>query len=304
MTSWLAEPVVTALLLDLALEDPPGRSLTTSATGEVLSRRGAIPPSQAARLVFLCNPNNPTGRAASPDEVRTLAGRTPGALMVIDEAYAECVAAARGQRQAHRGGPRRAGGVMNLILVTGGARAGKSTFAERLARQLGGDDVCFLATAEPLDEEMAERIAAHRAARPAAWLTVEAPRGVAEALSRQPPRRATVIDCLTLLVSNILLESSCEPTASACGALWPEVAREIDGVIGLASARPGAVIVVSNEVGLGVVPPTPLGRAYRDLLGRANQRLAAAATSVYLVVAGLALEIKAAALVLPPGDEP
>ena len=88
---------------------------------------------------------------------------------------------------------------MGLILITGGARAGKSTFAERLASELGGDDVCYVATAEPLDGDMAGRIAAHRAARPGAWQTLEAPSRVADALAGQASRRVVLIDCLTML---------------------------------------------------------------------------------------------------------
>jgi adenosylcobinamide kinase / adenosylcobinamide-phosphate guanylyltransferase len=181
---------------------------------------------------------------------------------------------------------------MSLILVTGGARAGKSTFAEQLARQLGGDQgVCYLATAEPGDEEMRARIAVHQASRPAGWRTIEVPRNLRNALSAlQPPTvRVVLLDCLTLLVSNLLLA---HPDRAGAEDVWPSVQAEIDDLIRFAAQPAVTTLVVTNEVGLGVVPATRPGRIYRDLLGRANQRLAAAAAFVYLVVSGVPLEIK------------
>jgi adenosyl cobinamide kinase/adenosyl cobinamide phosphate guanylyltransferase len=179
---------------------------------------------------------------------------------------------------------------MRLILVTGGARAGKSTFAEQLAYQLGGDrDVCFVATAEPGDDEMRARIAAHRAARPAGWRTLEVPRHLGSALdglARDPGVRVALVDCLTLLVSNVLLA---QPDAADP---WPAVEAEVNALMQFAARSAVTTVIVSNEVGLGIVPEHRLARVYRDLLGRANQRLAAAATEVYFVVAGIPLEIK------------
>jgi adenosylcobinamide kinase/adenosylcobinamide-phosphate guanylyltransferase len=176
---------------------------------------------------------------------------------------------------------------MSLILVTGGARAGKSTFAGQLAHQLGGDrDVCFVATAEPGDDEMRVRITAHRAARPPGWRTIEAARHLGSALAGAPAVRVALIDCLTLLVSNVLLA---QPDAADP---WPAVEAELNALIRFAAQPDVTMVVVSNEVGLGIVPENRLARAYRDLLGRANQRLAAAAAEVYLVVSGIPLEIK------------
>ena len=184
---------------------------------------------------------------------------------------------------------------MSLILVTGGARAGKSTFAERLARQFGGDrDVCFVATAEQGDDEMRARIAAHRAARPSWWRTIEAPRGVVAALDGLADPltvRVVLLDCLTLLVSNVLLAQP-RPAETVEG-VWPAVEAEVDALIRFAGRTAVTTVVVSNEVGLGIVPDNRLARVYRDLLGRANQRLAAQAAFVYLVVSGIPFEIKA-----------
>jgi adenosylcobinamide kinase/adenosylcobinamide-phosphate guanylyltransferase len=181
---------------------------------------------------------------------------------------------------------------MSLILVTGGARAGKSTLAEQLAHQLGGDQgVCYLATAEPGDDEMRARIAAHQAARPAGWRTIEVPRNLRGTLATLEFQevRVVLLDCLTLLVSNVLLAHS-DP--ASVEDVWLSVEAEIGDLIRFAARPTGTIIVVTNEVGLGIVPANEVARTYRDLLGRANQRLAAAATFVYFVVSGIPLEIK------------
>jgi adenosylcobinamide kinase/adenosylcobinamide-phosphate guanylyltransferase len=183
---------------------------------------------------------------------------------------------------------------MSLILITGGARAGKSTFAVQLAQQLGGDrDVWYLATAEAGDDEMRARIAAHRAARPAGWHTLEVPRGVGAVLrGLTPPARPRVVlvDCLTMLVSNVLLAQA--DGADAVDSAWPAVEAEINDLLLFAAQPAVTTIVVTNEVGLGIVPAHRLARVYRDLLGQANQLLAAAAAFVYFVVSGIPLEIK------------
>jgi adenosylcobinamide kinase/adenosylcobinamide-phosphate guanylyltransferase len=183
---------------------------------------------------------------------------------------------------------------MSLILVTGGARAGKSTFAVQLAQQLGGDrDVWYLATAEPGDDEMRARIAAHRSARPAGWHTLEAPRGVGAALrGATPPARRSVVllDCVTMLVSNLLLAQP--DGADTVEGAWPAVEAEINDLVQFAAQPAVTTIVVTNEVGMGIVPAHRLARVYRDLLGQANQRLASAAAFVYLVVSGIPVEIK------------
>ncbi len=174
-----------------------------------------------------------------------------------------------------------------LTLVLGGARSGKSDFAQALARQRGGDSVLFVATAQARDEEMAARIQEHRAARAAQWQTLESPREVAHALESAPRARVTLIDCATLWVSNVLLANE----QSAREALT----REMGELLAWYRGADTELIVVSNEVGMGLVPENPLGRAYRDLLGAVNRELADAADEVFLLVAGLPVEIKARA---------
>jgi adenosylcobinamide kinase/adenosylcobinamide-phosphate guanylyltransferase len=187
-----------------------------------------------------------------------------------------------------------------LILLLGGARSGKSTCAERLAAQ-SGDRVLYVATAQAGDGEMEARIAVHRQARTPTWQTVESPTGVGEAIRAalaSEPMDAVLLDCLTLLVSNVILQGVAEEEEEELDrvnevAAQERVAAELDGLLDAFHASNVPWIVVSNEVGWGVVPPYPLGRVYRDLLGWANQRLAAEADQVYLMVAGLPLDIKA-----------
>ncbi len=175
-----------------------------------------------------------------------------------------------------------------LTLILGGARSGKSDFAQALARKRGGDAVVFVATAEARDEEMRARIEAHRARRPAAWQTLEAPREVARTLQNaQGEPQVVVIDCLTLLVSNVLLTD--ESGAEA------RLTDEVDALIAWKRTHSVEMIVVSNEVGMGLVPAYPLGRVYRDRLGVFNQRVAREADDVFLMVAGVPVEIKSLA---------
>jgi adenosylcobinamide kinase / adenosylcobinamide-phosphate guanylyltransferase len=166
---------------------------------------------------------------------------------------------------------------VSLVFLLGGARSGKSRLAVRLAAASGAP-VVFVATGEAGDEEMAERIARHRAERPAGWRTVEAPRGLEAAILGAPADACLVIDCLALWVANVFeddvdVDGQAQSSAAAC------------------AARDAETIVVSNEVGLGVVPATPLGRSYRDVLGRVNSIWADAADEAYLVVAGKKLRL-------------
>jgi adenosylcobinamide kinase/adenosylcobinamide-phosphate guanylyltransferase len=168
------------------------------------------------------------------------------------------------------------------LLVTGGARSGKSRYAISRALALPPPRV-FVATAEARDADMAARITAHRAARGAAFITVEEPREVAAALTRVPPASGVVVlDCVTLWIANLL---AVDPPDG-------EVERTIDTVAACVAARALPVVIVTNEVGSGIIPFEPTTRRFRDLLGLANQRLAAAVESVVLMVAGLPLTVK------------
>jgi adenosyl cobinamide kinase/adenosyl cobinamide phosphate guanylyltransferase len=175
---------------------------------------------------------------------------------------------------------------MHLILVTGGARSGKSDYAERRAREIGGDDVTFIATAAAGDDEMAARIARHRQARPPAWRTVETQLCAADAV-RAAATHVVLLDCLTLLASNVLLHAE-ERGDDPCAAVRAEAAA----LARVREERVGTLIVVTNEVGLGIVPGTRLGRVFRDALGEANRIVAGAADRVVMMVSGIPLELR------------
>jgi adenosyl cobinamide kinase/adenosyl cobinamide phosphate guanylyltransferase len=170
---------------------------------------------------------------------------------------------------------------MSLTFLVGGARSGKSSLATELASGRDGS-VTVIATGEARDAEMAERIRLHRAERPAEWATVEEPLELESALSRAPAGDVVVVDCLSLWVANLIERGDTDVDVEA------HSARAVE----LAQARPSQAIVVSNEVGLGVVPPSELGRRYRDLLGRVNRQWAAAADEAVFVVAGRMLRLQ------------
>lgn len=177
---------------------------------------------------------------------------------------------------------------MKITLITGGARSGKSRFAQEMALKAGGK-VLFVATAEAGDEEMSKRIAAHKKARPADWKTLEATTNLGKQITRNiGGARTVVIDCITLLVSNIFQRhSQANDKETEKG-----VAAEIEELINCIKNLDAHFIIVTNEVGLGLVPENRLGRLYRDRLGQANQRLAEAANEVIMMVAGLPVRIK------------
>jgi adenosylcobinamide kinase/adenosylcobinamide-phosphate guanylyltransferase len=179
-----------------------------------------------------------------------------------------------------------------LTFILGGARSGKSAYAQRLAERRGGH-VTFLATATASDDEMQARITRHRAERPAPWATREIPHGIAAALSLAPLQTETdvvLLDCITLLVSNLLFLNGFDDPDENAATLW--VDTEVEALLTLIERDSAEWIIVSNEVGLGLVPEYPLGRIYRDLLGRANAQLAARADKVTWLVAGIPVPIE------------
>jgi adenosylcobinamide kinase/adenosylcobinamide-phosphate guanylyltransferase len=183
-------------------------------------------------------------------------------------------------------------------LVLGGARSGKTALAIFLAKSLSTQknfDVTYVATAQPLDDEMRHRISLHRAERPATWHTLEAPGGLAQAVAALPADRVVVIDCMTLWLSNTLLQDFREDVPTAALPTWE---RERAEFLQWLNATGNEVFLVSNEVGAGIVPLSPVSRRFQDEQGRLNQALAAICDRVTLVVAGIAVPIKGASL--PP----
>lgn len=168
---------------------------------------------------------------------------------------------------------------MALVLLTGGARSGKSATAVRLASEQDAP-VAFLATAQADDAEMEVRIARHREERPGAWRTIEEPLRLGEAIAAVDGSHCLVVDCLTLWTANALERLGAEAAEARAAA-----------AAAAAAARPGLTIAVTNEVGLGLVPDNPLGRCYRDLLGRVNAIWAGVAERALLLVAGRALDL-------------
>ena len=178
-----------------------------------------------------------------------------------------------------------------LTLVLGGVRSGKSAFAEQLVRQLE-QPAWYLATSQVTDAEMAERIRRHRESRPAAWTTVEEPLelagALASALKETSDPRAVLIESLDTWVSNLLLQHESQPAPD----LESLTMSQVDQLLKVGQHPSTSVVMVSSEVGLSLVPPNQLGRRFQDLLGLVNQRVASAANQVYLVVAGIPVEIK------------
>ncbi len=182
---------------------------------------------------------------------------------------------------------------MKNILVIGGARSGKSDFVLELALRLD-KPALFVATAEAGDEEMQQRIEKHRKARPADWDTLEATMHVGNRILQKAGEvQVVIVDCITLLVSNIIGQRSDKAGEQIDTSLVEEdVTNEIDELIECSKHINASFIIVTNEVGTGLVPANKIGRLYRDVLGRANQLLAQWADEVYVMVAGLPVKIK------------
>lgn len=168
-----------------------------------------------------------------------------------------------------------------VILIGGGARSGKSRFALALAERGAGQRRVFVATARASDDEMAERIARHRQERDATWTTVEEPFDLPGVLQRTLAD-TILVDCLTLWLTNLLLRG--DPV--------PEIEAAVDSLTQAAQRHTGRIILVTNEVGMGIVPEHPLGRVFRDVAGRAHQRLATAADEVYMAMMGLVVRLR------------
>lgn len=184
---------------------------------------------------------------------------------------------------------------MANILITGGARSGKSHFAQELALR-SGKPVLFVATAVAGDEEMRQRIEEHQRRRPSSWRTIEVSTHVGDEIRQKlGGAQVVIIDCVTLLVSNIFGQFTNE-TGELIDTTYveKEATSEISRLVDCISRLDASFIIVTNEVGMGLVPANKMGRLYRDLLGRANQLLAEQADEVYLMVASLPVPIKPA----------
>ncbi|HSZ82898.1 MAG TPA: bifunctional adenosylcobinamide kinase/adenosylcobinamide-phosphate guanylyltransferase [Polyangia bacterium] len=181
-----------------------------------------------------------------------------------------------------------------FVLVGGGARSGKSRFALARARALGAGGSAgqglFVATAEASDDEMRARIARHCAERDERWRTLEAPLALAEALEDPRAHDVVLVDCLTLWLSNLLVR----------GATADEALARVDEVRGALARRRVPVVIVTNEVGMGLVPETPLGRVFRDLSGLAHQRLAAEADELHVAIMGVVLRLRPDPIAVTP----
>ena len=176
-----------------------------------------------------------------------------------------------------------------VTLILGGARSGKSDYAQNLAEETG-KSVTFIATAQALDDEMSTRIQKHRAERSLNWETLEVPLGIAS-YAEQIKSDVVILDCITLLVSNLLMKFVKDDLVDE-EPFTMEVQKEVDQLIAQLRTQKRDWIIVSNELGLGLVPPYQMGRVYRDGLGWANQRLAREADKVIFMVAGIPTVIK------------
>lgn len=178
-----------------------------------------------------------------------------------------------------------------VTLILGGARSGKSSFAEKLAQKKGGDEVYYLATAEAKDKEMKKRIEKHKEQRNKKWKTIEEPLSVGEVLSQISKGEVVLIDCITVYISNLLFSNLEEINKNIKFEDKEKlIIKKIEKIV--TTSKNKEVILVSNEVGMGIVPGNKMGREYRDIAGRVNQFLAQKADKVYITIAGLPVELK------------
>ncbi len=175
-----------------------------------------------------------------------------------------------------------------LLLILGGARSGKSNLADELASK-SGRPVVYLATATAGDDNMRQRILSHKASRPQNWRTIEEPLDLVAALSQARPGDLALLDCVTLWVSNLLLAG---PGDESPVTAVDRIVEQTKRLLSALREMDIWMVAVSNEVGMGIVPSSEMGRTYRDGLGRVNQLFAGQADSVYLMVAGLPLALK------------
>jgi len=169
-----------------------------------------------------------------------------------------------------------------ITFILGGARSGKSSYALKLAGEYGGK-VAFVATCQPLDSEMKKRIGRHKESRPGHWQTFEEPKDAASLLKKIGAKFDTIIiDCLTLMICNLMMEKRKEDA----------IEKKFKDMLNVLDIIKAQVIIVSNEVGLGIVPGNKLGRGFRDIAGRINQIMAAKADNVFFLISGIPLKIK------------
>lgn len=182
-----------------------------------------------------------------------------------------------------------------LILVTGGARSGKSSFAEQLVAGLG-QEIAYIATARAFDAEMEDRIAKHRLQRPSSWQTFESPTDPSQVVAKQGQEAdALLLDCMTVMITNRILTHCVDwdqPPVDQLNEIEADILSEVQALLKATSEGHADLVAVTNEVGYGIVPVSPLSRFFRDCAGRVNQRMAAYADEVYLVVSGIPVQIK------------
>lgn len=183
---------------------------------------------------------------------------------------------------------------MGLIMITGGARSGKSELAEEMAIKMGGGSVVYIATSIPFDDEMKERVKRHKERRPESWQTKEVYKGLYDIIINSCSK-VILIDCLTVMISNLLMDIDLtweNMGINAINDIEERIGIEIDSIMKAAHRYEGDVIIVTNEVGMGLVPEYKLGRIFRDIAGRMNKKVANKADEVYFMVSGIPLKVK------------